>query len=486
MTMHYFPVFLSIQHQRVLVSGAGDIAVAKLRLLLKTSACLEVYGADPSEQVVLWAEQGRLTLQSREITQQDFDGHGQSTSDQASGGNLVRLFYIANGDDVSDTRIADLARRNRVLFCVVDRLDLSQFITPAIVDRDPVVVAIGTEGTAPVLARKIKSLNESELAPNLGSLARVSEANREAALALPTGKDRRECWKMFFNKIGPEALAANGVEGAQAALQNLFSEHFTRSQEDARISIVGAGPGDPELLTLKARRLIADADVIVYDRLVAPSILELARREATFVDVGKAPGNIGWTQSEINSELVLRAQNGAHVVRLKSGDPSVYGRLDEELCALDDANIAYDIVPGITSALSAAAAAKVSLTKRHRNSSVRFITGQDIEGFAEHDWESLSQTGNVSVLYMGRSASRFVQARLLLHGTNSNIPITIVENASRPDQRILATKLSTLVHTIDAEELTGPLVMLIGLEPRVTTSSRALGDELSQLTKAIA
>lgn len=484
--MHYFPVFLSMQHQRVLVSGAGEVAVAKLRLLLKTSARLEVYGADPSEQVALWAKQGLLTLHTREVNQQDFDGQEQSVSDQAPNAGSVRLFYIANGDDISDRRIAELAHRNGVLYCVVDRLELSQFITPAIVDRDPVVVAIGTEGTAPVLARKIKSLNESELAPNLGSLARVGEANRDAALALPTSKSRRECWKMFFDKVGPEALAANGVEGAQAALQNLFAEHLTRDQDDAHVSIVGAGPGDPELLTLKARRLIAQADVIVYDRLVAPAILELARREATYVDVGKAPGNIGWTQSEINSELVLRAQNGAHVVRLKSGDPSVYGRLDEELCALDDANIAYDIVPGITSALAAAAAAKVSLTKRHRNSSVRFITGQDIEGFAEHDWESLSQTGSVSVLYMGRGASRFVQGRLLIHGTDANTPITIVENASRPDQRILATSLGTLVHTIDDEELKGPLVMLIGLEPRVTTASQAVRDELPFFAQSIA
>ncbi|MFT7214079.1 MAG: uroporphyrin-III C-methyltransferase/precorrin-2 dehydrogenase/sirohydrochlorin ferrochelatase [Granulosicoccus sp.] len=484
--MHYFPVFLSMQHQRVLVSGAGEIAVAKLRLLLKTSALLEVYGSDPSKQVALWAEQGLLTLHTREITQQDFDGHGQSASDQASSADSVRLFYIANGDDVSDRRIAELARHNSVLFCVVDRLELSQFITPAIVDRDPVVVAIGTEGTAPVLARKIKSQNESELAPNLGTLARVSEANRDAALVLPTSKARRQCWKTFFDKVGPQALAANGVEGAQSELQTLFAEHLKRGQRDARVSIVGAGPGDPELLTLKARRLIADADVIVYDRLVAPAILELARREATFVDVGKAPGNIGWTQSEINSELVLQAQNGAHVIRLKSGDPSVYGRLEEELCALEDANVAYDIVPGITSALSAAAAAKVSLTKRHRNSSLRFITGQDIEGFAEHDWESLSQTGSVSVLYMGRRASRFVQGRLLLHGTDANTPITIVENASRSDQRIIATSLGALVDTLYAEELRGPLVMLIGLEPRITTPSLTLSDDSPLLTKAIA
>lgn len=484
--MHYFPVFLSVQHQRVLVSGAGEVAVAKLRLILKTSACVEVYGADPSSQVLQWAEQGLLRLHIREITWQDFHVPVEPNDFATVKDNSVRLLYIANGDDTADRRIAELAKQAGILFGVVDRLDLSQFITPAIVDRDPVIVAIGTEGTAPVLARQIKARNEAELAPNLGTLARIGEANRDGARALPDNKTRRQCWKAFFDKHGPEALAESGVEGAQVALQSLFAQHLIQTPDQARVSIVGAGPGDPELLTLKARRLIAEADVIVYDRLVAPAILELARREATFIDVGKAPGNIGWTQSEINEELINQAQNGAHVVRLKSGDPSVYGRLDEELSALDDANIAYDIIPGITSALAAAAAAKVSLTKRHRNSSVRFITGQDIAGFAEHDWESLSKPDSVAVLYMGRSASRFVQGRLLLHGADANTPITLVEYASRSDQRIICARLSTLVTTLDTEKLHGPVVMLIGLEPRVTSPSVVSRNDADHAIRAFA
>lgn len=262
------------------------------------------------------------------------------------------------------------------------------------------------------------------------------------------------------------------------------TQFLKRSQQGSRVSIVGSGPGDPELLTVRAHRLIASADIVIYDRLVTAAILKIARPDATLVDVGKAPGHIGWTQAEINNELVLRAQNGAQVVRLKSGDPSVYGRLEEELSALEHADIDYDIVPGITSALSAAAAARVSLTKRHRNSSVRFITGQDIKGFAEHDWESLSTPGCVSVVYMGRSAARFVQGRLLLHGTKAETPITIVENASRADQRIIATSLSKLVRCIDVEKLNGPLVMLIGLEPRVTSSSLVQNFDAAQFVGA--
>ena len=253
---------------------------------------------------------------------------------------------------------------------------------------------------------------------------------------------------------------------------------------ESHVSIVGAGPGDPELLTRKAHRLLGNADVVIFDRLVAPEILELARPEATFINVGKAPGQIGWTQDAINKELVSRATNGAQVVRLKSGDPSLYGRLEEELEALDEAGIAYDIVPGITSALSAAAVAKVSLTKRHRNSSVRFITGQDIDGFAEHDWEALSQTGNVAVMYMGRSASRFVQRRLLLHGADRTAPVTLVENSSRSDQRILNTTLHSLVETIEREALNGPVIMLFGLKSRIANSSELTEYETDLFLKA--
>ena len=475
--MQYFPIFVSMDQQRVLISGSGEVAEAKLRLLLKTSARLEVYGAEPTAQVCQWAQQYLLILHRRELTQLDLQITDKPESHQNGASTSPRLLYIANGEDVTDRRIAALAERNSVLFSVVDRLDLSQFITPAIVDRDPVVVAIGTEGTAPVLARRIKSRNESELSPKLGALARVAQTHREAVQNLPTISERRRCWQSFFDSHGVAALNEDGVKGAEQELHKLIEQQTRENSVESRVSIVGAGPGDPELLTLKARRLLGDADVVIYDRLVAPQILELARREASFINVGKAPGQIGWTQDEINSELVSRASNGAQVVRLKSGDPSLYGRLDEEMAALDDAGIAYEIVPGVTSALSAAAAAKVSLTKRHRNSSVRFITGQDIEGFAEHDWDALAKPDGVAVMYMGRSASRFVQGRLLLHGAARTTPVTLVENASRADQRIFNTTLQSVDETIEQEAISGPVIIMFGLQSRVADMCKSTDDE---------
>lgn len=253
---------------------------------------------------------------------------------------------------------------------------------------------------------------------------------------------------------------------------NYFSsfQSLTGSQApnfNGHVSFVGAGPGDPDLLTVKAVKTLEKADVIIYDRLVAPEILELCRPEAVYVDVGKAPGLKGWTQNAINEELVWQAKDGAHVVRLKSGDPSIYGRLDEELSALDAANIQYNIVPGITSAIAAAASAKVSLTKRNRNSSVRFITGQDTEGYAEHDWQALARKDSVAVMYMGRSASRFVQTRLLKHQADPETSVTIVENVSRANQRIINTTLSSLSETIASENITGPIIVLLGIKSPV-------------------
>lgn len=232
------------------------------------------------------------------------------------------------------------------------------------------------------------------------------------------------------------------------------------------VSFVGAGTGDPELLTVKASRLLSEADAIVYDRLVSPLVMELANTQATLVNVGKAPGGIGWSQQAINEELVELASKGAHVVRLKSGDPSLYGRLEEELEALEGVGITYDVVPGITSALAASAAAKVSLTKRHRNSGVRFLTGQDINGFAEHDWKSLAESGTVAALYMSKDAARFIQGRLLLFGADAQTPITIVENASRDSQRILTTTLDRLSDLLSASQVTGPAIVLYGLQAR--------------------
>lgn len=449
--MKHFPVFLSVEGQRIALSGGGEAAVAKLRLLLKTEAKIVVYAADAVQEIHDWAAQGKVELVTRALRDGDLS-------------NEI-LFYAADEDDAEDARTSSIARNAGVLANIVDNLEDSQFITPAIVDRDPVTVAIGTEGAAPVLARAIKADLEERLSPNLGLLARIGKSFRKTVEVLPFGRPRRDFWSDFYFKVGPR-VETQGEVAIQHALDELLVDHVNTSDAAGHVSFVGAGPGDPELLTLKARKALDKADVVIYDRLVAPEILELARREAVLIDAGKTPYGQHTPQEHINQLIVEHAQAGEQVVRLKSGDPTVFGRLDEELEACDAEQITYTVVPGITAASASVAAIGQSLTKRGRNSDVRFLTGHDVVGFADHDWRNLAREGEVAAIYMGKKAARFIQGRLMMHGAAPSTPITLIENASRADQKVVASTLATLPTDLADAGLNGPALTLLGLAPR--------------------
>ncbi|TCD13513.1 siroheme synthase CysG [Oricola cellulosilytica] len=450
--MRHFPIFLNVVERRVVVSGAGECAVSKLRLLLKTDANIVVIGADPVPQIRRWAKEGRLALIERRIEPADVAG--------------AALVYGANDDEEEDARAAGIGRQAGALVNIVDNLNHSDFITPAIVDRDPVTVAIGTEGAAPVLARKIKADLEARLPASLGLLARIGQSFRHKAAMLPMGRKRRDFWSRYYSGEGDAALKEGGEHGAQAKLEELLTDSIETRPRDGHVSLIGTGPGDPELLTVKARRLIHEADVVLHDRLVPDAIIELARREAIIVEVGKTGYGPSWKQEDINALLVEHAANGAQVARLKSGDPGIFGRLDEELDALDEANISWDIVPGITAAAAAAASSGLSLTKRGRNSSIRFMTGRDVEGFAEHDWRDLAKSGSGAAIYMGVKAAAFLRGRLLIHGADAQTPVTIVENASRANQKTVSTTILALPDALAEAGITGPAVLLYGMAPR--------------------
>ncbi|MFN3613436.1 MAG: siroheme synthase CysG [Rubrimonas sp.] len=452
--MRHFPLFRDLRGRRVVVSGGGEAALAKVRLLLKTEATLAVYAADPAPELRALADEGRIRLIARPLAEGD--------------AICAALLYGANEDVAEDARAAAIGRRAGALVNIVDDLDGSDVITPAIVDRDPLVVAIGTEGAAPVLARRVKAETEARLAPELGRLARVGQWFRHRAEALPMGRARREFWSRYYDVEGPRALAEGGEAAALAALERLLAEAEAglATPREGRVSIVGAGPGDPELLTLKARKRLHEADVVIFDRLVSAQVLELARREALMIDVGKTPGGRSWRQEDINAEMVAHARDGAHVVRLKSGDPGVFGRLDEEMDALDAAGVAFEIVPGVTSAAAAAAQIRVSLTRRGRNRDFRILTGHDMDGFAEHDWRALARPGAAAAVYMGVRAARFLQGRLMLHGMDPDTPVTAVENATRHDQKIVAAPLSRLPEALAEAGIRGPAIIFLGLKPR--------------------
>jgi len=446
---------MNVQNRRILVTGAGETAIAKLRLLLKTEAQVMVFATEVDAQVQSWADAGLLQIIRRDIRMDDFY-------------NAV-FIYAAEDNPERDGNTAAKAKMANVMFNIVDNLAESEFITPAIVDRDPVTIAIGTEGTAPILARKIKSEIEENLPGEVGLLAKLAEYFRPKASQLPAGRPRRNFWSKYFYEAGPRALKEGGNRAVGRTLNALFDEANVQEEEQGRVALVGAGPGDPDLLTRKALKLIHEADVVIHDRLVSKQILELARREADIIETGKKGFGPSWKQADINALMVEHAQNGAQVVRLKSGDPAVFGRLNEEMDALDAAGVDWKIVPGITAASAAAANLGVSLTKRNRNSSLQILTAQDVKGFAEQDWRNLAKDGSVAAIYMGLKSARFLSGRLLMHGANPNAPITIMENVSRPDQNIIPTTVSQLSKLANTLEFDGPAILMLGLEPRQAT-----------------
>lgn len=451
--MRHFPVFLDLAGRRVVVSGAGETAIAKLRLLLKTEARIVVFSPDAAPLVRGWADEGRLDLVERPLAEGDADG--------------AALVYAADADPETDARVAAIGRAAGALVNIVDDLS-SDFITPAIVDRDPVTVAIGTEGAAPVLARWIKARVEEILPASLGRLTRIGQAFRARVEALDS-RARRLFWSRFYFETGPRAFA-EGEAAARAELERLLAEGVETRR--GFIHIVGAGPGDPELLTLRARRLLHEADVVIHDRLVPQPILELARREALILEVGKTGYGPSWKQEDINALMIRHAEAGNTVVRLKGGDPSVFGRLDEETQALDAAGIGWQVTPGITSASAAAAAIGQSLTRRGRNTAFRILTGHDVNGFAEQDWKSLARPGATAAIYMGTRAAAFLRGRLMMHGAAPDLPVTAIENASRPDQRIIPARLLDLPETLAGAAIRGPVMLLFGLSPRALAGGR--------------
>ena len=447
--MRHYPIFLDTKARRIVVSGAGEEAAAKLRLIVRTEASISVFGTEPCETVRAMADAGRIALFERALAAGDADG--------------AALLYCANDDEDEDRRVAAIGRQAGALVNVVDDLDHSQFITPALVDRDPVTIAIGTEGAAPVLARAIKADLEARLPSSLGLLARLAQAFRPRAALVPQGPQRRALWTRYWSGAGERALATGGEAAVERLLETLLTDTIERRPADGRVSFVSAGPGDPDLMTMKARRVLHEADVVLHDRLVPAAILELARREALIVETGKKGHGPAMGQDAINALMAEHAKAGAHVVRLKGGDASVFGRLDEEIAALQADGIAFEIVPGVTSASAAAAAAGQSLTRRGRNTALTFLTAHDMDGFAEHDWRALARPGATAAIYMARKGAASLAARLIDHGADSGTPVTIVANASRPDQQVVEGRLATLAATLARLDAQAPAILLYGI-----------------------
>jgi len=397
-----------------------------------------------------WAADGKIEWVKREYESADLDG--------------VALVYAATEDDALNAQIAKMAADRHLPVNAADQKEACRFITPALVDRSPVTVSIGTEGTSPALARALKADLETRLPPETGKFAiKTNELRRKVKAIMPNLADRQRFWAAIFGK---RDLTAQMRISAQELETQVEQKLQGIDEQDGKVVLVGAGPGDPDMLTTAARRALHSADVIVYDRLVSDGVLDLGRREAEYIYVGKTPGQASIKQDAINKILVDKASEGHSIVRLKSGDPLIFGRADEEINVLVEASIPVSIIPGITSAAAAAASINASLTTRGTNKAVALLTGHDAKGFAEQDWESLARPGGRAAVYMGIGASEFIKERLLHHGADGSHPVTVVENASRPNQKIIYTNLQQLPDDIAKGGVKGPAILLIGYSQR--------------------
>lgn len=445
--MDAFPIFWSVKGRALVLFGGGAEAAAKLRLLKKTSATVHVI-ASAFEKDVIDLSDTTATV-AHPLT--------------APLPQNVAFAYAATGDAELDAAIADRMRAASIPVCAADQPAVSDFITPAIVDRDPVIVAIGTEGTAPVLAREIKGRVERLLPTGLGKIARKAGALRDhVAGRFAPGIARRKFWHALFAPALDGAFERSGFGSAAKALLAAND-----SAPAGSVAFVGAGAGGADLLTERARQRIDRADVVLHDALIAPEILELARREAIIVNVGKRAGRHALSQREINETILSFAAEGHRVVRLKGGDPAIFGRLAEEMDAVGAAGFAFEVVPGVTAASVAAASVRAPLTERGRAQEVRFITASAADDTLDAvDWRAAAASTAPLAIYMGRRAAPDVQRRLTLAGRDPGTSVALVESAGWPDEVQRITTLGTLTATVRDMPGRGPLMMLIGVSPR--------------------
>lgn len=443
--MRLFPAFHDLRGRTAVIVGGTAATVGKARLLLAAGAAVTVVAPVPAAAIAAWSEAGRLTVRRRALRARDLAA--------------AALVVIATGDPASDAEAAALARAASVPVNVIDRPDLSDFQVPAIVDRDPVVVAISTGGAAPALARWLRRRIEAALPAGLIRLVEFAKRIRvPLATAVTDTERRRRLWDSVLDgPIGVLALA--GREGEALERLSVQLERSAPRGGEGIVHIVGAGPGDPDLLTLKAHRLLHQADVIVYDRLVGAGVLELARREAERIDVGKTRGRHRFSQAQINALLVRLARQGKRVVRLKGGDPFVFGRGGEELAYLIANGVAAEVVPGITAALAAGAGAGIPLTHRGIASAVTLLTGHGLDGV---DWAGVARCKQTLAIYMGRENAGDIAGLLVAAGLAPATPAAIVENATLPSERRFNGSLAQLGDIVADNHIEGPALILIG------------------------
>lgn len=447
--MKHFPAFLDLDGKTALVVGAGLAAARKAELLHKAHARVVVVAETPCADLSVMAGEGRISLLREPFSPEHLDG--------------AAVLVVATNSETTDRQIAEAGKACGLPVNVVDRPGLGTFIVPAVIDRDPVTVAVSSAGTAPVLARSLRARIEALLPSRVGALAAFAGSFRDAVKAkLPEGRDRLRFWEQVFDgPIAGHVLA--GREGAaRSEMVRAINTTADKDDNEGVVHLVGAGPGDPDLLTIRALRVLQQADVIVHDKLVGPDILDYARRDAERIYVGKTRGDHTKSQDEINELIAAHAKAGKRVVRLKGGDPFVFGRGGEEREHLRSLGVRVEIVPGITAATGCAAAAGFPLTHRDHASSVTFVTGHARDGAPDLDWPALAASRHTIVIYMGVATVGLISGKLMEHGLAGTTPVAVIENGTLPTQRILTGDLQGVGGLIAGNGIEGPALVVIG------------------------
>ncbi len=447
--MKHLPAFFSLAGHHALVAGGTPAAVQRARLVVAAGGTLTVAAPRLDSAFDDLRRQSPFDWQPRWPDAADF--------------TQARLAFIATGDPIRDETLAAMARELRVPVNVTDQPRISDFIMPAIVDRGEVVVGVSTGGASPVLARLVRARIERALPARLAELGAFAARFRDTARALLRDvAARRRFWEHVLDGPIGQLVLAGREQAAREAMLVALNRPANERGPVGSVAIVGAGPGDPDLLTLRALDALQRADVVLYDELAGREVLDRARRDAELVYVGKQKARHSRSQDEINALMAAHARAGKQVVRLKGGDPFIFGRGGEELEYLRAHGIAATVVPGVTAALACAAASGIPLTHREHASAVTFVTGYLKNGEPAADWATLAQSRQTIVVYMGVSAAATVRDRLLEAGLARTTPVAIIENGSRPDQKVSVGTLGALTALAARHANGGPALMIIG------------------------
>ena len=445
--MDIFPISLKLQQQPCLIVGGGHIAYRKAVLLHKAGAVIHIIAPDIDANLLQLVEESQgqyiQALYPAQIQLNDY-----------------RLVIAATDDYAVNTQVFEDCEALKILVNSVDDPPHCRFMVPAIVDRSPLVISVASNGTSPVLSRQIRTQLETSIPHGMGKLAEFSGKWRAAVKAKISNPDeRRVFWEDLYASPLKEQVFHDNLVEADRLIEQALLEWKTPKGE---VYLVGAGPGDPELLTLKALRLMQQADVVIYDRLVSPAIMELCRRDATKIYVGKARSNHAVPQEGINALLVEYASKGQRVCRLKGGDPFIFGRGGEEIQELFAAGVPFQVVPGITAASGCSAYAGIPLTHRDYAQSVRFLTGHLKEGSPELPWDELVYQNQSLVLYMGLVGLEKICEKLIEHGQRPDMPVALISKGTTPEQKVLVGTLVDIASKVEENHIQAPTLTIIG------------------------